>query len=122
MGDLESGAHLTSGRRDAKTVRVYLAHDLFATDFPSAFRSRDHARYHQSRHKVTEPVSVTCVLSPLKDVAQELVSPCEEAPASGDSLRIKPRLVELEEGFERCLGLRDLLVENGVDRLEEELA
>ena len=50
------------------------------------------------------------------------MSPCEEASAGWDGLRVEARLVELEEGFERCLGLRDLLVENGVDRLEEELA
>ena len=49
------------------------------------------------------------------------MSPCEEASAGWDSLRVEARLVE-EEGFKRCRCLCNLLDENGVDTLEEQLA
>ena len=105
-----------------RTARAYLTHDLFATSLALAFRDREHVRCHQSRRKVAKPISDARVLPPLQNVAQELVPPCEEAPAGWDSLRVEARLVELKEGFKRCLGLCNFLVEDGVDRLEEQLA
>ena len=104
-----------------RTARAYLTHDLFATSLALAFRDREHVRCHQSRRKVDKPISVARIRFALRYVAQEFVLPCEEAFAGWDSLRVEARLVGLDEGFKRSLGLCNLLGENGVDALEEQL-